>query len=489
MWLPAFLILVVIGLGAYLRIYYDRIRALEAKLRQSRQQRKEVIDFLSLFTTSLSTSVDLERSLDLVSHYLCDVIEADALCIFRLVEEGGERKLQAAAVAGMFPPLQRTSNMVMAKASYLREHLRREKILVGDGILGRVAELQRSLLIEDATQLPEEEKLPRDVRTLMAVPMYAENRLAGVVAAVNGKDPDRLFTNADLKALENLSHQAALATILTNIYAERTRQERIVQELEFARQIQQSLLPDSIPPFGDYHVHAFSRSALEVGGDFYDFVLMDENRMMVLIADASGKGVPACMLMAMCQSFARAETERFTAMEDFLRTLNRHLYRDSDRSHFVTLAILLIDRENNVCEYARAGHTELLVRMGSGITRIIKPKGPALGLLPDEFCGGFDTFSFAFPPGASVMVFTDGITEALNEKSEEFGLDRLFQVWNQNELPPEQMGAKVLEEVKAFTGEAPQNDDQTILIVSRPKAAPEPAAEPAAASAAPAGGE
>jgi len=329
--------------------------------------------------------------------------------------------------------------------------------------------------------------------------MYFETRLAGVIAAVNTKDQNRLFGSYDLKTMENISLQAALAINLSSIYSERTRQERILQELEFARQIQGSLLPETVPQFGEYHVHAFSRSALEVGGDFYDFIEMDENRLMVLIADASGKGVPACMLMAMCQSFARAEAERYTMMEDFLRHLNRHLYRDSDRSHFVTLAVLIIDKENHVCEFARAGHTELLVRMDSGVTRIIKPKGAALGLLPEEFSGGFDTLAFSFPPGSSMMVFTDGITEALNSRQEEFGLDRLFQIWSAQDLPPEEMGNTILQEVKAFTGDEPQADDQTIILLARPRdaepepvptpAVPEPeAAAEATANATPAGG-
>ena len=473
------LLLLTVALAVVLRVYYGRVQLLQAKLRASRRQRKEVMDFLSLFTTSLSTVAELERAMELVAHYLCDLMEAESLCIFRAIEEDGQKRLQASAVAGLFPPLQRTSNMVMAKVSYLRAHLRKERIPFGEGVVGRVAERQQSILVEDASQLPDEQRLPRDIRTLLAVPMYVENRLTGVVCAVNCKQPERLFNATDLKTLENLSHQAAMASSLVSIYAERSRQERIEQELELARQIQFSLLPVTVPNFGDYQIHPFSRSALEVGGDFYDFIPMDENRLMILVADASGKGVPACMLMAMCQSFARAGTERFTMLETFLRDLNRHLRRDSDRSHFVTLAVVIIDRANNVCEYARAGHTELLLRMENGISRVIRPNGPALGLLPDDLVSGFDTLSFAFPPGTSLMLFTDGITEALNENGEEFGMDRLEPIWRTHDLAPEEMATKVLAEVNAFTGDEPQADDQTIMILSRPRTTPPPpVAEP-----------
>ncbi len=468
--LAGILIVLLLLLTFLLRVYHTRMEEVKARLRNSVRQRKEVMDFLSIFTTSLSTAGDSERAMELVAHYLGDVLDAESLCIFQLVEDKDVRSLHASAVAGMFPPLRRSANMLQAKTpSGQGEPLRREKIPVGEGVIGRVAELQRSLLVDDAELLPDDQKLPRDVRTLIAVPMFVENRLTGVVAAVNCKQPGRNFTANDLRTLENLSYQAAMASHLVNIYGERTRQQRIVQELDLARQIQASLLPDDIPSLGDYRIHAFSRSANEVGGDFYDFIEMDEYRTMILVADASGKGVPASMLMAMCQSFAKAEAERFTMMEQFLASLNRHLYRDSDRSHFVTLAILLIDRQNHVCEYARAGHTELLTRMPDGSTRIIKPKGPALGLLPEEFEPRFDTLSFAFEPGTSILLFSDGITEALNEAGEEYGLDRLYKIWNGNDLPPEQMGALILDEIKEFTGEEPQADDQTLLLVARPK--------------------
>lgn len=479
MWLHVFLYLAVLLLGVALRISHVRGQALQARLRQARRQRKEVMDFLSLFSTSLSTVSDMERALELVSHYLCDVVDAESLCIFRVRDDGAS--LQANAVAGMFPPLTRWANMVTAKDTYSRDHLRREVITFGEGVIGQVAQQQQGQLIGDAAQLPELERLPRGIVSLMAVPMLVENRLLGVVCAVNCKQPGRHFTENDLRNLEHLSYQAALATNLIGIYAERSNQQRIFQELDLARQIQKSLLPAEVPAFGDFQIHAYSNSALEVGGDFYDFIRMDDRRMMVVIADASGKGVPACMIMAMCQSFCRAYAERYAGLENFLRDLNRHLYRESDRGHYVTMAVLVVDQENGVCEYARAGHTELLVRMPNGITRIIKPKGAALGLLPAEFGSGFDTLTFSCPPGTALMLFTDGITEALSEDNQQFGLDRLYDLWKEAPLPPERMAGKVLAALKGFTGAAPQTDDQTMLLISLPDpAAAEPEPGPAA---------
>jgi sigma-B regulation protein RsbU (phosphoserine phosphatase) len=464
------LVIALILLGVALRLYHVRVRTLERQLASVRRQRREVMDFLSLFTTSLSTVADMERAMELVAHYACDLLEAESLCIFCVAAEDGRRELKAGAAAGLFPPLSQAPAQLMARRTHWQEHLRHLRIPFGEGPVGRVAQTQQPLCITDAANLPEADRLPREIRTLLAVPMFVENRLTGVVVAVNCKQPGRLFGASDLRTLETISYQAALASHLVSIYGERFRQERLVQELSLAQQIQTSLLPEVIPAFGPYAIHAATRSALEVGGDFYDFIRIDENRLMILVADASGKGVPACMLMAMCQSFARAGAERFTVLETFLRDLHRHLYRNSDRSHFVTLAAVVIDQASHVCEYARAGHTELLLRLANGTTRVIKPAGGAIGLLPDELNPAFDTLLFAMPPGTGLMLFTDGITDAVNDDGELFGLERLEQLWTQQGLSPEQMSSRVLDEVRLFAGSQPQADDQTLLIIERPAA-------------------
>lgn len=479
MLLHLFLLLLLLVLGLALRRAYWRQARLQEQLTDVRRQRKEVMDFLSTFTTSLATVKEMDRAMELVAHYLRESLEAESLCIFQMVEEEGEKRLQAVAVAGMFPPLQRTSNMVMAKHSYLKEHLRRERIPLGEGIIGGVGKSQQPFLVEDASLQPEAERLPRDVHSLMAVPMLIENRLAGVVCAVNCRQPDRMFTARDLLNFERLSGHAAFASNIVGIYAERHNQERITQELNLARHLQDSLLPKEVPQFGAFCVAAYTQSALEVGGDYYDFIPMDSNRMMVIVADATGKGVPACMLMAMCQSYARAAVEHFTMLEDFLREMNRFLYRNTDRSHYVTMGVLVLDRENNTCEYARGGHTPLLLRSPQGVVRVIKPRGSAPGALPEKRAVPCATFAFTFEPGTSIMLFTDGLTEALDEEDCEFGLPRLERLWTDfGHLPYAELTRKIMDEVKFFAGSRPQADDQTIMIVQRPL--PETAVPPPA---------
>jgi len=445
-----------------------RFHALSRELVRARQQRQDVIDFQTHFSRSLAAVDEIDSAMQLMARYLADVIGAESLAVFTVEKhpDTGEPRLRGEAVAGLFPAFHPTVDIVFTKAKYRLEHLRHEYFEFGDTVIGRVAEANRGVLIESAAEVSGH-ALPREVETLLAVPMHVGARLVGVVCAVNRKGKGPAFGPHDLEMLENLSSQAALGCNLVTIYGERSEQERILQELEFGREIQQSLLPDSVPTWGDFRFASYSRPALEVGGDYYDFVEIDDDRLLVVVADAAGKGVPACMLMAMCRSFARSSAEQFNGLQQFLVDLNRRLFRDTDPAHFLTMGAVVVDRATGICEYGNAGHTVLLLRLPDGRLRRIRPHGSALGMLPPELADDFDTLSFRVRPGTSALLYTDGVVEATNEEDEEFGIDRLATLWAGASGGPEDMAELVLNKVKEFAGEDPHADDLTLTVISR----------------------
>ncbi|MBT3375610.1 MAG: SpoIIE family protein phosphatase [Lentisphaerae bacterium] len=460
----------IVGVCFAVGHFLHRYRELEAELLRTRRQRSEVIDFLNHFSRSVATVAEIDHAMQLVAHYLADVLGAESLGIYTVdpnPADADEKRLRGAAVAGMFPLFHGESEIVLAKVKYRLEHLKHEFVTFGDGILGRVAATDSSVLVRDAATYGVPEEIPPRVHTLMAVPMRVENQLHGVVCAVNCREEARVFEEEDLQMLETLSYQAALASNLVNVYSERSKQERILQELHFGREIQRSLLPAQVPEWGSYDFTAFGKPALEVAGDYYDFVEIDENRLMIVVADATGKGVPACMLMAMCRSFVRSLVERYAGLEHFLKELNLRLFRGTDAANFLTMGLVVIDKKTHVCEYGCAGHPPLLIRTALDKTLEIKPEGPALGLLPNEFGVHFDTLTFLFNPGTSLLLFTDGITEALNRDGTEFGQERLKAIWDASATAaPEEMSQNIVDGVKDFVGDTPQSDDQTMVIVS-----------------------
>lgn len=470
-------IIVLVAIGTLIRFIVRKLvhkfRLLRHELKRVRNQCDHVVDFLNHFSRQLGTVAELEQTMQLVANYLRDILGAESLAIFARDRNtpgntGTSGRLRGLTVSGLFPAFEKTAEIVFARSEYRRKHLRHEYVEPGKGILGRVAESKEPLLVSRVAETVEFEEFPSGVESIMVVPMFVENRLVGIVCAVNCEEEGRYFDESDLEMLVNLSFQAALANNIVEIYSERNKQDRILQELEFGRELQQSLLPAGVPEWGEYSFAVHGRPALEVAGDYYDFVEIDEQRMMIVVGDATGKGVPACMLMAMCRSFVRSLTEQYEGLERFLKDLNIRLFADTDAAMFVTMGVVVIDRQTHVCEYGRAGHTELLLRQADGNTVTIHPEGPALGLLPEEMEPNFDTLSFCFNPGTDLLIFTDGITEARNAKNEEFGLSRLEKIWDTDALHPERMAGEIVKKVEKFAGKTPQVDDQTLVLISRP---------------------
>lgn len=452
---------------AYAKILRRKNQVLKAALEDALHKKAEIGNFLSIFSKNLTAVEELDDSMNMTARYVADLINAKALCIF-ILEEGGA--FRAAGISGAFPPLHKSPEYVLTKPRYILESLRREKIKLGEGIIGEVAKNREPLLIEDASADPRIKVIDSTIpiETLMAVPMIKEGQIIGVICAVNNRQNEKPFSPEQFSTLKFMAGEVLLAHNIVKVYANLSKQQRISQELEFARQLQASLLPKDFPEWDCFVIYAFSRSAKEVSGDFYDFVEIDRNRLLVVIGDACGKGIPACMLMAMARSFIRANVARFTSLYALMRELNDNLFRDSEDECFVTVACCLLDREECTVEYLRAGHTELLMNVSEHHLRKIFPNGTAMGLTPTGMADDFETLSFSFLPGMSLLLFTDGITEALNANEEEFGIERLGEFFTdscKNKLSPNESIEKILYEVDRFSEEKQQEDDQTLVLI------------------------
>ena len=469
-------VVVLVLLGAVLLILAlccifqrARIVLLRRRLRTAMHNSVETSNFLALFSRNLKTRAEFDNWMNVTARYVAELISAQSVCIFG--REGDQ--LRAAGVSGPFPLLHKASNYVMTKPKYILELLRRERFRIGEGILGTVAAKNEDIVIEDAMNDERmsltEPFVPIDC--LMAIPLVSEGVVTGVMCAVNSTKPGAAaFSSDQLARFKFISTHVVLAQNILAAYANLSEQQRINQELEFARNLQRSLLPKSFPLWGYFSVQAFTRASKEVSGDFYDFVQIDDDRLLVVIGDACGKGIPACMIMFMTRSFIRSNIDRFTSLKDLLLELNDNLYRDTGDERYITLGCCLLNKRDMTLEYARGGHTELLVYVREHI-RVIYPDGAALGILPSEL-SDFDCFHMEFTPSMSVLMFTDGVNEATSPKTGEyFGVKRLTELYKESCLrgdSPEDLIYNVINTVDTFAetpnGEG-QEDDQTMVII------------------------
>ena len=233
-------------------------------------------------------------------------------------------------------------------------------------------------------------------------------------------------------------------------------------ELEVARQMQQSILPTQFPEGPDYSVYGKMEAARNVGGDFFDVLYLNDRRISLAIADVSDKGVPAALFMMSSRTLLKSAAMGDTGPGDVLRQVNNLLQEDNEAGMFVTVLYGVYDPSNGEFTYANGGHNSPLVVHRDGTSMLLPlTDGIALGAAPNI---QYNQNTVTLSPGDTVIFYTDGVTEAMNSEGEQFGLDRLRNLFTST-VPrdPEKTNLAVFKAVNDFVGETPQSDDMTCL--------------------------
>jgi sigma-B regulation protein RsbU (phosphoserine phosphatase) len=240
--------------------------------------------------------------------------------------------------------------------------------------------------------------------------------------------------------------------------------ERILKEIEIAKGIQQSFLPDSSPAIAGFDIAAVSLPARVVGGDFYDFIPLDKDRWGLVVADVSGKGVPAALYMALSRTLIRASTIGRSSITDGIKQANRLMSEDSKANMFVTLFYIVLDAKKKSLEYLNAGHNPpLLFGESASETVLLKAQGAPLGLFNDI---AITSDEIELKRDDVVILYTDGVTEAMNSRKERFEIERLSEVVrNCRALSAREILNKINSALEDYVGREPQFDDITLMVI------------------------
>ncbi len=240
--------------------------------------------------------------------------------------------------------------------------------------------------------------------------------------------------------------------------------ERKVYELEIARGIQKSFLPEAPPEIKGIELAALNSPAREVGGDFYDFIPVSAGRWGLVIADVSGKGVPAALFMALSRTLIRSNAARNPSVSEAIQRANVMIAEDDRANMFVTLFYGILDAGEKFLTYINAGHCPPLVfRGGAGDFVSLRANGLPLGVMPDI---ELEEKEISLQEGDIVVFYTDGVTEAINEKKEQFGRERLIRIVEKaRNLPAQELIQRIEHEVSVFSRGQPQFDDLTLMIL------------------------
>jgi serine phosphatase RsbU (regulator of sigma subunit) len=331
--------------------------------------------------------------------------------------------------------------------------------------------------------------LSQDGRRTASVRVAAEARVLELTRA----DFDALLHRRPALAYEMLrvlstrlraSHDMALQELreqnrrLAQAYAELQaaqgqliEQEALARELRLAAELQESMLPLQLPRAPGLEIAARMIPARSVGGDFYDVFQLGGDQLGVVVGDVSGKGVPAALFMALVSSLLRAESPRAASPELALREVNRHLLDRNARSMFVTALYGILHCSTGAFAFVRAGHELPLIWDAAGApVPIARGTGQPLGLFSQP---ALDAQTATLPPGGTLLLFTDGVTEAMDASDELFGVERIVQVVGAGgDATAQELCDRLVAAVAAFHAGAPQADDITLLAVRRPARAP-----------------
>lgn len=349
-------------------------------------------------------------------------------------------------------------------------------------LINRVAQTQRAILSADAasdSRFSAAESLVNcRIRSVMCVPVVTgDGTLLGVVQ-LDSRDISDGFGGDDLEVLAGIAGQAAQAIEHAVAYDERIQREQLNRDLELAHRVQQGLLPSRPPEIADYEVYDYYEAARHVGGDFFTYVPLPDGRMAFVLADVSGKGVAAALLMAALSADIRycLASERDVAKA--ASRLNENFLRGGWDDRFATMIIVVLEPTQHKATICNAGHLPVFVRRAVGKVEMI---GADLGGLPlgmDPNCE-YRSCTIDIAAGDALLVFTDGISEAMDHESECYGFERLEKVLAGPGTSAEDIGTRLLTDVERFSAGQPQSDDICLVCIRRVAAGSKPPSQSA----------
>ena len=281
----------------------------------------------------------------------------------------------------------------------------------------------------------------------------------------NGKEMNLSIYASEFKLRGDMYKLVSLQDIRNEL-----ERERLGKELEIARQLQLRLLPEKNPSVDGYTIQGFCLPAKEVGGDYYDFIELADNKLGIVIGDVAGKGLPAAIYMTLTKGIFLSFTKTNISPKEALIKVNQLLYQSLRRGSFVTMCFAILDNPKNELTIARAGHEPLLHSINNdSIIKEIKPKGMGLGLEEGKiFESSFEEQTIKLNEKDLIIFYTDGVSDSRDSSLNNYGIKRIKDVITKNkELPIAQLVTETINDVRTFSGNTPQYDDMTLIAVKR----------------------
>lgn len=398
----------------------------------------------------MTSNINLDDLLNLILNKLATTINAERGTIYLVDDSTGEL----------------WSRVLLEDVGPLSEI----RVKIGDGIAGIVAQTGEILNIPDAYRDPrfnqEFDKVTGyHTRSILTAPMLnPQQKIIGVVQLLNKKDGP--FTFRDERLLTAMTSQAAISIENARLYQQEMQQQIIRRELETAHGIQASFLPDQIPQYSGWDIGAIWCPIRNVAGDFYDFFELENGRLAAVIADVSGKGIPAALFMALSVTVLRFGMNMDLSPDEVTRRANAMIISEQRSRMFATTWISYINLSTGEMEFSSGGHNPALIyRATTHSCEYVNASGVAVGIFKEA---DYVLEHTKLNPGDIMILYTDGITEVIDDSEEEFGEGRLETlIMYHKDLSAQELTDRIIEAIATFAGDQELFDDATLVIIKR----------------------
>lgn len=412
-------------------------------LEQALRLRRENDALLSV-SRKLGTHLKIEILLRQILDVLYELFEYDAGGIFLI--EPDNRKIIWETIRG-YPEN--------------RVPLVRQKL--DSGVMGSVIRINEPIVLEDVQSDPRYIEARTTTRSEIALPIRQDGMVIGCINLES--DKPAAYHNHDLNLLNAFVQQASLALERGRRHQERIERKRLEEDLLIARQIQRSLFPATSLDYDEYRIVGENSTCEQVGGDYYDFFPLTDKDTGVVIADVTGKGIPAAIIMASVRAGIHLISQTEYSIQELMMRLNHFLYYSTEPEKFVTACYGVLDRETHCFTYVNAGHNPPLLKRAGGEVEALGVGGMLLGVMDSV---SYEHQVVPLYPGDRILFYTDGITEAMATDGEEYGELRLRDFLQRNSAADgEKLIRRLMGEVREFAARGEEPDDMTVVLLER----------------------
>ncbi|MBN1699666.1 MAG: SpoIIE family protein phosphatase [Spirochaetales bacterium] len=440
-------------------------RELEQELKFISDDLESLFEFMRELGGAIAEKVGQDKVLSYVIESTVKTTAADAGAI--LLIDDYDDILMVKAVSGFFPPLYAVPNVVKTTINRLETYFKSTPIRLGETIFGEVAKTGQPTLIKSSFEDPRlKHNVLNDtlfVSSVILIPLVIERRVLGVLAVLN-RERGKAFTENDFEHLKTFGEYAALTIDFIKKSMELQEKKEIEREITIAADIQKTLLPKKLPKLKSAVLEVFSKPAKGVSGDYYDIINLKSNKLALVICDVAGKGVPAAMVMVMIRSILHLITRSDREVHTILTWVNKGISGEIDIDHYATMSILTYDQASKELNYSNAAHHPLLIyRNGTKKIDTLDTEGLPIGIEPSTRYG---QKRVKLKSGDIIILYTDGIIEAMNAKGEQYSSEKFIDLILKNsQKTPKELVEVIKADIEAFVGNKKQHDDQTLILM------------------------